>query len=248
MGRVDGQSLLPSGHPDRLDRRPTAMGRPSGCRGCASQRAKGHRGSDVGGFRLRPVAGLGAAPVRREQRDGRTGPEPVGPKPAAAPSELQRLIDAAQPGATVAVPKGTHTVPVRITNPLTLKGSSAADCILEVTADGPALSIDAGGQGYVFIEGLTIKWQLAGGAKGVEPPVALVVKDTQAAIRNCRFLPLGNTQRAPMAIRIEGRSWARVSRLPVRGIRLRRQLRPGHRRSRRGLPPPGRRAPGRDRL
>ncbi len=37
------------------------LGRPSGCRGCASQRAKGHRGSDVGGFRLRPVAGLGAA-------------------------------------------------------------------------------------------------------------------------------------------------------------------------------------------
>ena len=73
------------------------------------------------------------------------------------------------------------------------------------------VSIDAGGQGYVFIEGLTIKWQLAGGAKGIEPPVALVVKDTQAAIRNCRFLPLGNTQRAPMAIRIEGHSWARVS-------------------------------------
>ena len=127
------------------------------------------------------------------------------------PSELQRLIDAAQPGATVTVPKGTHTVPVQITKSLTLKGSSPADCLLEVTANGSALFIDAGGKGDVSMEGLTIKWQLAGGIKGVERPVALAVKDTNASIRNCRFVPLGNTQQAPMAIRIEGRSKATVS-------------------------------------
>ncbi len=136
---------------------------------------------------------------------------PAPPKPSAAPSELQRLIDAAQPGATVTVPKGAHTVPVQITKSLTLKGSSPADCLLEVTASGPALLIDAGGKEEVSIERLTIKWQLAGESKGVERPVALAVKDTNASIRNCRFVPLGNTQQAPMAIRIEGRSKVTVS-------------------------------------
>ncbi len=146
------------------------------------------------------------------------GPRPAQPRPGAAPSELQRLIDAAQPGATVAVPKGTHTVPVQITKPLTLRGSSPADCLLEVTANGPALLVDAGGKGEVSIEGLTIKWQLAGGIKGVEQPGALAVKGTSAAIRNCRFVPLGNTQQTPMAIRMEGRSKATVSECRFEGF------------------------------
>ncbi len=154
--------------------------------------------------------------ARRAGRASAT--KPVPPQPGAAPRELQRLIDAAQPGATVTVPKGTHTVPVQITKPLTLKGSSPADCLLEVTANGPALLVDAGGKGDVSVEGLTIKWQLAGGIKGVEQPVALAVKDTSAAIRNCRFVPLGNTQQTPMAIRMEGRSKATVSECRFEGF------------------------------
>ena len=140
------------------------------------------------------------------------------PKPSAAPSELQRLIDAAQPGATVTVPKGTHTVPVQIAKPVTLKGSSPEDCILEVTADGPALFIDTGGKGDVFIEGLTIKWQLASGVKGVKRPMALAVNDTNASIRNCCFLPLGNTQQAPAAIRIDSHSRVTVSECRFEGF------------------------------
>jgi hypothetical protein len=152
--------------------------------------------------------------ARRADRASTARPspsQPAPPKPDAAPSELQRLIDAAPPGATVTVPKGTHTVPVQVTKPLALKGSSPEDCTLEMTANGPALFINAGDKGEVSVEGLTIKWQLADGIKGVEQPVALAVKDTNAAIRNCRFVSLGNTPPAPMAIRTEGRSKATVS-------------------------------------
>jgi nitrous oxidase accessory protein NosD len=153
------------------------------------------------------------------RRAGRSLAAPAHPpKPATAPSELQRLIDAAQPGATVMVPKGTHTVPIQIIKPLALKGSAPEDCLMEVTANGPALFVDTGGQGQVVIEGLTIKWQLATSGERVEQPAALAVKDTDAAIRNCRFVPLGNAQRSPVAIRIEGRSKATVSDCWLKGF------------------------------
>ncbi|MCU0914284.1 MAG: right-handed parallel beta-helix repeat-containing protein [Planctomycetes bacterium] len=157
---------------------------------------------------------LQASVARRTGRDpaARSGqPAPAAPRSAAPPSELQRRIDAAQPGATLTVPQGTHTSPVRIGKPLTLKGSSPQECILEVTPHGPALFVETGGQGEVSLEGLTIKWQLAEGATAVEQPVALAVKDTKVSVRHCRFVPLGDLPRTPMAIRIEGRSHATIS-------------------------------------
>jgi len=152
-----------------------------------------------------------AARTGRKTAAKPTTPQPAAPRPAAVSSELQRLIDAAQPGTTVTVPKGTHTAPVQVTKPLTLKGPSPQDCLVEVTANGPAVFIDAGGKGEVVIEGLTIKWQLATSGERVERPVALAVKDATISIRHCRFVPLGNTQRSPAAIRIDGFSKATVS-------------------------------------
>jgi len=64
--------------------------------------------------------------------------------------------------------------------------------------------------GQVTIEDLTIRWQLATSDKGTERPFAGYVKDTQAIVRNCRFVPLGSPQRSPVAIRIDGFSKATV--------------------------------------
>jgi hypothetical protein len=81
---------------------------------------------------------------------------------------------------------------------------------VEVTANGPALFVAGGGKGQVAVEGLTIKWQLATSGERVELPVAVAVRDANISIRNCRFVPLGNTQRSPAAIRIDGFSQATV--------------------------------------
>lgn len=126
-------------------------------------------------------------------------------------NRLQALVEAAEAGSTVTVPSGTYTQPVTISKALTLKGQSAGECILEVTADGPALTVDARGQGKVAISGLTLKWQLATSDKGIARPCALYVKDTEASVTGCRFVPLGNSQRSPVAVQIEGFSKATVS-------------------------------------
>jgi len=131
---------------------------------------------------------------------GAAGQEPVA---------LQGLIDEAQPGGVVMIPKGRYMTPVTVTKPLVLRGASREECVFEVTADRPAISINTKGKGEVTIENVTVRWQLATSGK-VEQPYALAVRDANVVIRNCRFEPLGNEQRSPVAIRIDGFSRATV--------------------------------------
>ncbi len=115
---------------------------------------------------------------------------------------LKQLLADARPGSVVVVPAGRYTTPVEITKPVTLRGESAQECIVEVTADQPALLVNAQGQGQVTIENLTVRWQLTGKAK-TDLPAALLVKGSNALIRNCRFAPLGDFKRSPMAVYID---------------------------------------------
>ncbi len=117
---------------------------------------------------------------------------------------LQQLIDSARAGQMVTIPKGVYTEPIVINKSLRLKGEDANDCIIEVTADEPAIFVDTKGKGLVTIENLTIKWQLATSDKDIEYPIALVAKDSRAQIKNCNFVPLGNFQRSPFAVRAMG--------------------------------------------
>lgn len=135
--------------------------------------------------------------VRSVQRLGK-------PVPLSKGTALQKLIEAAGPGETVVIPEGVYTEPITITKPVVLKGQSQAGCVFEVTANRPAILIDTRGKGRVILEGVTIRWQLATSDKGTKHPWAVGVKDTKAEIRHCRFVPLGNFRRSPVAVRAMG--------------------------------------------
>ena len=103
--------------------------------------------------------------------------------------DLQQLIDAARPGSVLVLPKGTYRAPATMNKPLTLRGESATECILEITADEPALLVRS--RGPVTIDSLTIRWQLATSERRKQPPCALAVKDSKAVVRGCLFTATG---------------------------------------------------------
>lgn len=150
--------------------------------------------------------------------DVKIGFEPADEKAIPAKEDLQSLIDSAKAGDTVIVPKGIYKEPIDINKSLTLKGELRGECVFEVTADRPAIFIDTKSKGEVVVEDLTIKWQLATSNKGIERPFALGVKDTKAEIKNCAFLPLGNSQRSPVAVRADGFSNLTISRSRFEGF------------------------------
>ncbi|UCF17760.1 MAG: hypothetical protein JSW59_09905, partial [Phycisphaerales bacterium] len=77
----------------------------------------------------------------------------------AVQSNLQRSIKGAESGVVVTVQPGTHNGPVKLDKPVTLKGEDPETCIIELTADIPAVSITS--RKPVVIDSVTIKWQLA---------------------------------------------------------------------------------------
>ncbi len=130
--------------------------------------------------------------------------EPKAQPTAADTTGLQGLIDSAKPNSTLVIPDGLYTDPIQITKSLKIKGQSKTGCIIEVTADKPAVFVDTAGKGRVTIEDMTIKWQLATSGKNIEHPFAVGIKDTRATLQNCNFEPLGNFKRSPVAVRAVG--------------------------------------------
>lgn len=122
---------------------------------------------------------------------------------------LQGLIDAAEAGSVVTLPAGVYTEPITIDKPLILKGASVENCVFQVTSNEPAIFVKAGQKGKVVIEDITVKWQLATSERS-ETPFAVAVRDCEAQVRNCRFYPLGNFKRCPVAIKSLGFSKLRI--------------------------------------
>ena len=137
--------------------------------------------------------------------------EPSGPDDAAADTQtnaavdLQALVRAAAPGAVVTVPAGVHQGPVTIDKPLTLKGADPEHCIIELTADQPAVSINSTkSKRPVVLDALTIRWQLATSGRHEVPACALSIVDSKANVRDCRIAALGNASRCPAGVLCSG--------------------------------------------
>ncbi len=130
---------------------------------------------------------------------------------------LQEMIDAAKSGDTVKVPKGVYKESITIDKSITLRGVSRDDCVIEVNSNKPAVTVDIQGRGKVSIEGLTVKWQLAT-SDNTETPFAMMIKDSKVEINNCRFVPLGNFKRSPVAVNVMGFSDADIKNCEFEGF------------------------------
>ena len=131
-------------------------------------------------------------------------------------NDLQGLIDEAQPGAVLMLPPGVHRGPITIDRPLMLKGKSPEECVLELTADEPAVLVSS--KDPVIVDSITIKWQRATSERREGPVCALAVKDGNATIRNCRVIALGNFQRCPSAVQCLGFSKVKLENCRFEGF------------------------------
>jgi len=107
------------------------------------------------------------------------------------------------------VASGTYSTPLRIANPLVLRGEDASRCVFDVKANEPAIHICNAGK--VSLENLTIRWSLASTRSRPDLPVAVAVENTEATLTNCRIQAMGTGKRAPQALAATGRSALRFA-------------------------------------
>ena len=133
-----------------------------------------------------------------------------------AEDSLQARISAAEAKGTVTVSAGTYQDSVKIDKTLTLKGENPETCLFDLTADAPAITITT--KEPVTIEGLTIRWQLATSEGKRGPACAILAKDSQVTLKNCRIVAAGNGQRCPAALSIAGFSKVNVENCRFEGF------------------------------
>ncbi len=140
----------------------------------------------------------------------------AGYSPAGAEDSLRGRIGAAEAKGTVAVGAGTYQESLQIDKALTLKGDDREACVLEVADDAPAIAIAT--KEPVTIEGLTIRWQLATSDGKQGPACAILAKDAQVTLKNCRIVAAANGQRCPAALSIAGFSKVNVENCRLEGF------------------------------
>jgi nitrous oxidase accessory protein NosD len=133
-----------------------------------------------------------------------------------AQNDLPSLIARAEAGSQVSIPGGTYTSPITLDRPLVLRGENLEECVLEVTADEPALKLSA--TQPVTIDSMTVKWQLATSQGRQGAASAVFVKDGRLTMRNCRVIALGNNQRCPLAVACDGFSNVKIENCRFEGF------------------------------
>jgi nitrous oxidase accessory protein NosD len=115
---------------------------------------------------------------------------------------IQDLIDIAEPGTTIHIPAGTYTNTLVIGKNLKLQGTDRDTATLEATADRPLIHIQP--KLEVEIESLTLKSQLETSQRSDPPGCTVLAADTTATIHDCAFIALGNDQRSPVSVLVQG--------------------------------------------
>ena len=130
----------------------------------------------------------------------RAGAEPL--RRASSTAVVQKMIDDAEPGAVVVLPRGRYDSPLRIEKPLTLMGEDADACILDMTSDEPAIVVNKAEN--VTLMSLTVRWRLATSEGGPTPRCAVYTRDSAVTIGRCRFVAPGSFKRSPQALVADG--------------------------------------------
>jgi parallel beta-helix repeat protein len=136
---------------------------------------------------------------------------------ANAPPSLQELIDKAAAGGEVSVPQGVWTEPIKISKPITLRGTDRDACVIDVTSDEPAIRLAHGGKGEAAIENLTIRWRLATSERGADVQAAIAAKDGAVRLRNVRVVAPDSYARCPSAFTAQGFCDAKIEKCEFEG-------------------------------
>lgn len=116
---------------------------------------------------------------------------------------LQSLIDQAESGGEVTVPKGVWREPLRIDKPLTLRGADRDASVVDVESDQPAIRLGHA-KGDVVLENLTVRWKRATSDRASEAQAAIVAKDGPVRLRNLRVVAPDDYARCPSAFTANG--------------------------------------------
>ncbi len=123
---------------------------------------------------------------------------------ATAKKSLQGLINDATSGQVVRVPAGTHSGPLVITKPLTLRGAGADKSVIEFLGNDPAVLVrDVDG---VQIEDVTVRWSPMSTERRIEYPAAIGVRDAKLTVRRCHLGPIERPELTPYGLLATGRS------------------------------------------
>jgi C-terminal processing protease CtpA/Prc len=119
-------------------------------------------------------------------------------------NQLQDLINNAKQNSTITIPKGVYTEPIEIRKPLTLKGISIQDSILDVISEKAAILIDT--RDKVILENITVKWQRLTADKKAKCNASIVMSNAQVKLSNCSFVAKEKGARCRSAIEVLGAS------------------------------------------
>jgi parallel beta-helix repeat protein len=131
-------------------------------------------------------------------------------------NDLKTMIEKAKSKTRLTLPSGVAREPILIDKSLDLQGKDRDTCVLEITANEPAIRVTS--KNAVVIDSMTIKWQLETDEKTQAPTTAISVKNGNLTLRNCRIIALGNPKRCPAALECTGFSNVKVENCTFEGF------------------------------
>jgi beta-lactamase regulating signal transducer with metallopeptidase domain len=120
------------------------------------------------------------------------------------------------PDGIVKISAGVLRAPIVMEKPLVLQGEDRDKCVLELTANSPAILVTS--KQPAVIDSVTIKWQLESDEATKDPVAAIAVKNGNLTLRNCRIVAPANFKRCPAAVYASGFSKVQLENCTFEGF------------------------------